>query len=102
MKMAGKRGQGWSVRDGFDCTGIAKAMHARHDVAELILRWLQLLYHGRQEVMVSVMIPCHAFPHRDKGKVSLLGKSVKVTREVGESCGGDAWFLTEIVKEKRN
>jgi hypothetical protein len=57
--------QGKSVRDCFDCACVAETMHASHDAAQLLLRRLELLHHGRQKVMIGVMVPVHALRHLD-------------------------------------
>ncbi len=44
-------------------------MHADHDAAQLILRRLELLHHGGEEVMVGVVVPVHALAHLDCGLV---------------------------------
>lgn len=62
--MSGKEGR-QAVRDGFDGAGVAKAVHAGHDTAQLLLRGLEFLHHGREKVMVGVVVPVHAFRHFD-------------------------------------
>ncbi len=52
-----------AVRDSFDSAGIAEAMHLRHDAAQLLLRRLKLLHHGREKVMIGVVVPVHALSH---------------------------------------